>query len=239
MNNLLTEYRKFYWMYEAFLLNVESTFKNGFQTNERIQKLCHDYREKKGYNITHRAKNELLRLEIQEGIKFSLVLNNVRKDISKLHLSIDAIIKTNNLNHVDIMPFYDCFFWTVNWFWQFEKWFNETFPCDVNTGKEKTGLTLRQIALKYLYEGKLITRENGDSIAKQYGQNSGEKLFQHYTHYSATPNRVGKPSPLTRKKLENKINLFQSVVDLLPEHKRQRAIDELKTLRNHYSNEIE
>jgi hypothetical protein len=105
--------------------------------------------------------------------------------------------------------------------------------------KKNPSLILRQIALMYFYEGKQITRENGDSIAKQYGHNSGEKLFQHFTYYSATPNRIGKPSPFTQTKLKNKIDLFQSVVNLLPESKKQRAIDELIVLNTHYSNEFE
>jgi hypothetical protein len=115
---------------------------------------------------------------------------------------------------------------------------NELTPI-LKEPKATQGLSLRQIALMYFYEGKQITRENGDSIAKQYGHNSGEKLFQHFTYYSATPNRIGKPSPFTQTKLKNKIDLFQSVVNLLPESKKQRAIDELIVLNTHYSNEFE
>lgn len=115
----------------------------------------------------------------------------------------------------------------------------KAFTQKPDLAQKESKLSLRQIALVYFYSGEQITRDNGNSIARKYGHNSGGKLFQHFTYYSATPNRIGKPSPLTPKKLDNKIKLFESVVDLLPENKKETAIDELKTLKNHYSNEFE
>lgn len=91
-------------------------------------------------------------------------------------------------------------------------------------------LNINQIALKHFYEGLSITRENGNQIAKQYGHNSGEKLFQRFTYFSSSANRRGRPTPDTRKKLENKIKLFESVIDLLPNDKRRIANDELLIL---------
>lgn len=93
-------------------------------------------------------------------------------------------------------------------------------------------LTLKQIALEHFYSNKQITRQNGNKIAKQYGHNSGEKLFQHYTFYSSTANRTAKPNLCTSKKLKNKIMLFESVLDLLPTNKQQRVSDEIQTLKN-------
>ena len=82
--------------------------------------------------------------------------------------------------------------------------------------KQKPELTINQIALKYVYELLQITRENGKEIARKYGHNSGEKLFQRFTYYSSTANRKGKPSPCTPKKLDNKIKLIESIIELLP-----------------------
>src|SRR5690606_32483357 len=65
---------------------------------------------------------------------------------------------------------------------------NETLPPQ-QTEKPKPELTINQIALKYVYSEIQITRENGNKIAKEYGHNSGEKLFQRFTYYSSAANR--------------------------------------------------
>jgi len=100
-------------------------------------------------------------------------------------------------------------------------------------------LSINQIALKSVYEGLQVTRENADGIVKQYNHNSGEKLFQRFTHYSNTQNRKGKPNPPTTKKFQNKIELFESVIELLPEPNKQRAIDELNILKKLFESEFE
>lgn len=100
------------------------------------------------------------------------------------------------------------------------------------TEKPKPELTINQIALKYVYSDFQITRENGNEIAKQYGHNSGEKLFQRFTFYSSLANRKGKPHPCTPKKLKNKIELLESVIELLPVDKQSRAKDEVSILKN-------
>lgn len=101
-----------------------------------------------------------------------------------------------------------------------------------------SGKTIKQIALKHIYEGKPITRNNGDEIAIKNGFISGEKLFQEYTKFRSRANRIGRPVPCTPKKLKNKIELFQKVINMLPESKRQQAIDEVTILENIYNNEI-
>ena len=75
-------------------------------------------------------------------------------------------------------------------------------------------LSINQIALKYAYEGLQITRENGNKIAKDYGYNSGEKLFQRFTYFSSSANRKGKPKLCTPKTLDNKIKLIESIIEL-------------------------
>lgn len=109
----------------------------------------------------------------------------------------------------------------------------QSFIDEVSTeNKVETKLTLKQIALKYSYEGNQITRQNGNEIAKKFGHNSGDKLFQEYTYFTSTANRKGKPINCTAKKLRNKIELIESVIKIIPEHKRQRAIDEVAILIN-------
>lgn len=105
--------------------------------------------------------------------------------------------------------------------------------------KQKPKLTINQIALKYVYELLQITRENGKEIARKYGHNSGEKLFQRFTYYSSTANRKGKPIPCTPKKLDNKIKLIESVIELLPTDKQERAKDEVSILKEIYEAEYQ
>lgn len=99
----------------------------------------------------------------------------------------------------------------------------------------KTKLTINQIALMYVYEGLQITRENGNEIAKSNGHNSGEKLFQRFTFYSSLANRKGNES--TKKKLLNKIELIESIIELLPTDKQEWAKDEVSILKKIYEAE--
>jgi hypothetical protein len=92
-------------------------------------------------------------------------------------------------------------------------------------------LSINQIALKCVYEGLQITRENGNEIIKRFGHKSGEKLFQRYIYYSSPANRKGKPNPCTQKTLANKIRLVESVICLLSKEKQGRALDELSILK--------
>jgi len=105
--------------------------------------------------------------------------------------------------------------------------------------KQKPELKIDQIALKYAYEELQITRVNGNDIAKQYGHNSGEKLFQRFTYFSSSANRKGKPNLCTPKKLDNKIKLIESIIELLPTDKQERAKDEVSMLKKIYEAEYQ
>ena len=105
--------------------------------------------------------------------------------------------------------------------------------------KQKPELTINQIALKYVYSRRQITRGNGNETAKKYGHNSGEKLFQRFTYYSSSANRTGKPNLCTPKTLINKINLIESVIELLPSDKQERAKDEVSILKKIYEAEYQ
>jgi hypothetical protein len=113
-------------------------------------------------------------------------------------------------------------------------------PQQTETKTDK--LKVNQIALIHVYEGLQITRENAGEIAAKYGytaKNSGEGLFQDYTNYCSTANRKGKPTPCTPKKLKNKIELFESVVNHLSENNKQIAIDEIKILNTILENDYQ
>jgi hypothetical protein len=103
--------------------------------------------------------------------------------------------------------------------------------------KKGKGLTIDQIALKLVYEGESVTRENADEIILKYGQTSGKKLYQQFNFYLKPANR--KAFPPTKKRLENKIRLFEFVIDLLPSDKQERAKDELKILESQYKAEYQ
>ena len=124
-------------------------------------------------------------------------------------------------------------------FWKRELQLNtETLPPQPIV-KHKPELKIDQIALKYAYEGLQITRENGNEIAKEYGHNSGEKLFQRFTYFSSSANRKGKPNLCTPKKLDNKIKLIESIIELLPTDKQGRAKDEVLILKKIYEAEYQ
>jgi hypothetical protein len=100
---------------------------------------------------------------------------------------------------------------------------------------KESKLTIDQIALKLYYEGKSVTLETADEIIKKYGFTSGKKLYQQASYFSKRVNRTAIPE--TKKKLENRIKLFEFVIDLLPSDKKQQAKDELKILENQYNAE--
>lgn len=110
------------------------------------------------------------------------------------------------------------------------------------TETETDKLKVKQIALIHVYEGTQITRENAGEIAAKHGytaKNSGEGLFQDYTNYCSAANRKGKPTPCTPKKLKNKIELLESVVNYLSDNSKQRAIDEIRILKTIFENEYQ
>lgn len=108
---------------------------------------------------------------------------------------------------------------------------------DINQNFKVEKISLSIIALKYIYEGILITREDAEMIALKYGHTSGDALYNKYSKYSSKRNRIGKPHPFTRKKLENRIELIQSVINILPNNVSNDAVEELIIL-NAYLEEL-
>ncbi|MDY0389155.1 MAG: hypothetical protein RBT65_18965 [Methanolobus sp.] len=95
-----------------------------------------------------------------------------------------------------------------------------------------TKLTLNQIALLYVYENRQITRgDNANKIVKKYGYNSGGALCNKFDYYTKRNNRQGEPKSPTRLKIQNKIDLIESVIPMLSEPNRQKPYDEIKILK--------
>lgn len=90
--------------------------------------------------------------------------------------------------------------------------------------------SLKEIALIYVYEGKIITRENANQIAVDFGHNSGEKLYHNFTTFSNRTDR--KADPESKIKLLNKIKLFESVIMILSEKAKPKALAEMEILKS-------
>lgn len=110
-------------------------------------------------------------------------------------------------------------------------------------GKDYSGMnkniTVKQIALVYVYNNDLITRDNANNIVKKYGYTSGEGLYQDFIKYSNVQNRSGRPSPLTRKKLNNQIERIKSIIQHLSDKGKQQANKDLEKLNELYQNEFD
>lgn len=115
----------------------------------------------------------------------------------------------------------------------FLKWYNEIVKT-ISCKNIESRLDTKKIALKLVYENISVTKENANDIIKKYGWTSGPKLYQQYNFYFKRLNRIANPDK-TKKVLENKIELFESVVDLVADDKKQQVIDECKILKSHLS----
>ncbi|MFV5699983.1 hypothetical protein ACM55H_16605 [Flavobacterium sp. ZT3R17] len=105
--------------------------------------------------------------------------------------------------------------------------------CEDITTDEKLAdkLTLKQLALKLVYEGKDVTRNNSKDFLINTNLNSGDKLYNEFTFYRSTTDR--KANPQSKVKLEHKIKLFEIVIDLLDDKFKPKAQDELKILKSY------
>jgi hypothetical protein len=92
----------------------------------------------------------------------------------------------------------------------------------------KASLTISEIALKYVYEGAIITRENAKNFLLGTGYTSGDRLYNEFCKWSNYNDR--KADPQSKVKLNNRIKLFEKVIAELPENKKEKAKDELKIL---------
>ena len=94
----------------------------------------------------------------------------------------------------------------------------------------------REIKIKPL--ALIGTSKEMEDIAKEYGY-KGDSLYNKYSKYSNKIDRRAMPNPLTKNTLKNKIDLIESVIKLLSEKYKPKAIDELNNLKNHYKTRFE
>lgn len=116
-----------------------------------------------------------------------------------------------------------------------EKHKEATKPANIN-GKE-VKVSIKEIALRCVYENRSITRKNADEIVEQYGHKSGEKLFQEYTKFKSQTNRRGQPLPWSEKALKNKITLFKKVAGALSGNPKEKVLEDIKILETMYYDE--
>lgn len=157
-----------------------------------------------------------------QNIKLELILKNRELELKELN-SID---KSDKRGYIRVLK---------NWFITEKKFIEEISPLlkeKSNIENNEPKLTINQIALKLVYEGKSVTRANSNEVVNSFGHTSGDKLFNQFSYYSSTANRKG--SEQTKKKFQNKIQLFESVIELLTNANKQRALDELSILKSSY-----
>lgn len=107
---------------------------------------------------------------------------------------------------------------------------NKTLAANLNKtietkNLENPKLTVDQKALKMVYENTTIVTR----------QEHGNDLYNKVTKWSKTKNRIANPDS-TNLVLENKIKLFESVIELLAPDCKQKPIDEVKILKSYLPN---
>jgi hypothetical protein len=93
------------------------------------------------------------------------------------------------------------------------------------------GLTLEKIAMIHYYNKEIIARgDSADAIAHEkgyYSPNSGEKLYQHYSHWC---DRTYRRALETKLKGKNKIRSIQEILQYLNESAKKEAQEQIKDL---------
>ncbi|QIH39733.1 hypothetical protein G7A72_13335 [Flavobacterium sp. Sr18] len=87
---------------------------------------------------------------------------------------------------------------------------------------DSRNLTANQLALIMVYNGNTMVTRN----------EHGDDLYNKVTKWVKSKTRTADPDT-TKLVLENKIKLFESIIPFLLEENRQKAIDEIKTLKLH------
>jgi hypothetical protein len=193
------------------------------KSKEEFAKFLIDLTKRIITNINGLRLYETGKLSSVENIKLELILRNRELELKELK-SLDSTDKKGYFKYLKF------------WFETEKKFIDEITPllkkdiADVNPL-----LSIPQVALKLIYEGVSVTRENCKDIISNYGHKSGDKLYNEYTYYSSTSNRKGNPEPPTKLKFQNKIKLFEGVIEVLKQDKKQRAIDELNIIKNNYN----
>ena len=137
-------------------------------------------------------------------------VNQMKKHHQDLHKSHER-----SLDHYELLELADRFMLWLNWK-------NNSLPLIAyqaipqisRSNQPESNLpTQNLIALICLYKGIIVTRKNGDEIARAYGHQSGIKIYNRYIHYSTRSNLVG--DELTSVKNKNKLKLFEDLINHL------------------------
>ena len=100
--------------------------------------------------------------------------------------------------------------------------------------QQKSKLSDKQIVLFHIYNGDEITNDNKNDFARRYkkgAKTSGHRLYGIFNNYRRTTDRTGDPG--TKRRLQNKIRLIESVIPLLPTEEQKKPKDEIKILNGH------
>jgi hypothetical protein len=153
---------------------------------------------------------------------------------NSLQLFVETEVKTARL-HQSHLPKFKTDSKQKTYFFRLKRWIEvleEMLPQQAEAKPKKLGVPI--IALIHIYEGILITKENAGEIAAKHGytaKTSGIGLYHDYLKYLFTSDRTAKPTAETKKTLENKIELFESVLNHLSNKAKQQAIDEINILK--------
>ena len=100
---------------------------------------------------------------------------------------------------------------------------------DTGSGNDEIKLSLRQVALLFIYRDKTIGRgKEADNIAQQYGYKSGEKLYKHYIKYLRTCDRTGVEGRAIKPFIED----ILAITPYLNSQQQAQAETELETISN-------
>ena len=101
--------------------------------------------------------------------------------------------------------------------------------------RDDATLTKREIALICHYNKTFINKHNAGTIAKEFGCEKPGRLYQEYNHFSNDTDRLS-ISDISRIVNRTKIKLFEKVISKLDDKPKERALDELNTIRNKINN---
>jgi hypothetical protein len=88
-------------------------------------------------------------------------------------------------------------------------------------------LSLRQIALLHIFQSRVMTKNNADQKAQEYGHTSGEKLMKYYDEFSVSANRL----QLDGKRIRPMIKDMTAILSQLSDEQQSRLTDEINLLR--------
>ncbi|MBC7748652.1 MAG: hypothetical protein H7Z76_08795 [Methylotenera sp.] len=102
---------------------------------------------------------------------------------------------------------------------------------------DETKLMLEEIALKLVWEGANVTRENAKDFLIETEYISGDKLYNHFKFYRNSNDRRSNPNKdeKSKIKLRNKITRFENVIKTLNDEFKGKAQNELKVLKSYLS----